>query len=128
MHAGHIDRGKRILIVDDDASITRTIQFVLTREGHQIEVAADSNTALNLYDARVYDLVIVDFVMPGLDGLELARLIRTWNPAQPILLLTGNLKDMVRSGGSLDSFTKVLEKPFSGDNLRAAVTAVLRAA
>src|SRR5207248_5881987 len=89
------NNSKRILIVDDEPAITRTMQIILTHDQHQVEVAADSDTALRLYDASRYDLVITDYKMPGVDGLELARLIRVWNPTQPILLVTANVEDML---------------------------------
>jgi DNA-binding response OmpR family regulator len=116
---------KRILLVDDDLTVTRSMQLMLAQDKHQVEVAGDSDAALRLYDSDRFDLVILDFQMPGADGLELARLIRTWNSAQPILLITANMADMERSGGKREYFTSVLEKPFSADGLRAAIAASL---
>jgi DNA-binding response OmpR family regulator len=112
---------KRILLVDDEPAITRTMQLILTRDQYQVEVAAGSDAALRLYDVGRFDLVILDFKMPEVDGLELARLIRVWNPDQPILLVSANLEEMVRSGGNLENFTNVLEKPFSVEALRTAI-------
>jgi DNA-binding response OmpR family regulator len=112
---------KRILLVDDEPAITRTMQLILMQDQHQVEIAGDSAAALRVYDTGRFDLVILDFRMPEVDGLELARLIRVWNPTQPILLVSANLEEMVRTGGRMEYFNNVLEKPFSVEALRFAV-------
>jgi len=116
---------KRILVVDDEPSISQTISVVLKLDGPQIEIAPDAQNALAMFDASPHDLVIVDYMLPGMNGLQLARALRARRPQQPILLVTGNLELIGRSKGTLEHVNNVLEKPFGVQDLRAAVAALL---
>jgi len=119
---------KRILLVDDEPSITQTISMILKRDLPEIEVAPNAEKAIALFDAGQHDLVIVDYMLPGMNGLQLARTIRGRRPEQPILLLTGDLEAITRANSTLENVSSVLEKPFSVLDLKAAVTALLQPA
>jgi len=117
---------KRILLVDDEPSIRQAISVSLGPANHHLDFAKDAETALDLFGANSYDLAILDFNLPGLDGLDLARAIRACVPHQPILLITGNPEMIARSSEALSHVNSVLEKPFSTDALRAAVAALFQ--
>ena len=118
---------KRILVVDDEPSGAETIRLILSIDRHQVEVAEDGETALAMFDAGRHDLVITDFKMPGMDGLELAQAIRARCPAQPIMLVTAHREELARDDVTLSNVDTVLGKPFPVARLRAAVDALFPA-
>jgi DNA-binding response OmpR family regulator len=67
---------EKILVVDDEISLQETLAYNLTREGYQVEVAGDGNQALHLARTSKPDLVILDVMLPGLDGFEVCRILR----------------------------------------------------
>ena len=115
---------RRILLVDDDPTMRQVVSMSLAPDDHHLDFAKDAETALDLFGANSYDLAILDFSLPGLDGLDLARAIRACVRQQPILLVTGNLGMITRSNEALSNANSVLEKPFSVAALRAAVAAL----
>jgi CheY-like chemotaxis protein len=116
---------KSILVVDDEPSVASTLSLLLMIDKHQVEVAADGEQGLTKYKERKYDLVITDLLMPGIDGLELARLVKERNPQQPILLITGHMERVSNSGElRLQNIEALLGKPFSLLQLQEALRAV----
>jgi CheY-like chemotaxis protein len=116
---------KSILVVDDEPSVANTLSLLLMIDKHRVEVAADGEQALAKYKEGNYDLVITDFLMPGIDGLELARLIKARSPQQPILLVTGHMETVSNSGElRLQHVEALLGKPFSLQQLQQAVRGV----
>lgn len=117
----------RVLVVEDDARLAATLERVLTAEGHHVELAADGLEALRLAREHPPDLVVLDVMLPGLDGIGVCRRLRA--TAQfPILLLTalGGTEERVRG---LDSGADdYLVKPFAYQELLARVRALLRRA
>lgn len=81
---------RRILLVDDEAEILRLLTRRLTRRGYAITTAADANQAVALLAEETFDLAILDFMMPGMNGLELAAQCRLRYPDLRILMLTGS--------------------------------------
>ena len=117
----------RILVVEDDARLASTVDRVLVAERHEVEVAADGNDALRRARERSFDLVVLDVMLPGLDGIAVCRRLRSTG-AIPILLLTalGGTEERVRG---LDSGADdYLVKPFAYEELLARVRALLRRA
>lgn len=115
----------RILVVDDDAAVSGTIARVLRAEGHDVDVGADGPSALRLARTATYDLVILDVLLPGIDGIGVCRRLRQ-ESAVPILMLTalGATDERVRG---LDSGADdYLVKPFAYQELLARVRALLR--
>ncbi len=112
---------KRLLVVDDESLIILVFQRILTAAGYQVEVAEDAEKALLMYGAEKYDLIITDFGLPKMDGLTLARLIKERSPRQPIILASGMLEEIKREGLNLSQVDFVLEKPFSAQQLLAAL-------
>jgi len=115
----------RILVVEDDPRLAATLERVLSAEGHDIEVAPDGNEALRRAREHPFDLVVLDIMLPGLDGISVCRKLRSTGSV-PILLLTalGGTQDRVRG---LDSGADdYLVKPFAYEELLARVRALLR--
>lgn len=116
------DKSKlNILIVDDEPLVCEAVKMLLTYDGHQIEAAGDGPAALAIYAPGKFDLVMLDFEMPGMKGDQLAVAIKEISPTQPILLLTAH-GDMLRSSGRLlPGVDMIVDKPFRLDTLRAAI-------
>ncbi|HEY7201760.1 MAG TPA: response regulator transcription factor [Candidatus Dormibacteraeota bacterium] len=115
----------RILVVDDDAGVVAMIARVLRAEGHVVDSAGDGHGALRLARASAYDLVILDVLLPGLDGIGVCRRLRE-ESGVPILMLTalGATDERVRG---LDSGADdYLVKPFAYQELLARVRALTR--
>jgi two-component system OmpR family response regulator len=118
--------GHRLLVVDDDDNLRSMLSAALRHYGFDVDVAADGSEALGRIQAEKPDLVVLDVMMPGLDGFEVCRLIRSKGDLTPVLFLTarGDTADKVtglKAGG--DDY---LEKPFSLDELTARIEAILR--
>ena len=117
---------QRILAIEDDGAIRRGIVYALRFAGYQTLEAARGDTGLEMALAREFDLLLLDLVLPGRDGLEILREVRRLRPTLPIIILTarGEEADRVRglSGGADD----YVVKPFSVKELLARVEAVLR--
>jgi two-component system response regulator MprA len=115
----------RILVVDDEPAVAATIARVLRSEGHEVDVAADGEVALRLTRARAYDLIVLDVLLPGRDGIAICRRLRADRDV-PILMLTalGSTEERVRG---LDSGADdYLVKPVAYQELLARVRALLR--
>jgi CheY-like chemotaxis protein len=109
---------KNILLVDDDPAARESIRLLLNIDRHTVTEAANGQEALQLFMGSAYDLVITDYLMPGMLGDELADCIRNIAPGQPILMVTAYLEKLIAAGKSAD---EMLGKPFSVDELRRAI-------
>ena len=117
--------GSRILVVEDDPRLAATLGRVLAAEGHDVEVAGDGGDALRRARERPFDLVVLDIMLPGLDGIAVCRKLRATGLV-PILLLTalGGTEERVRGlDAGADDY---LVKPFAYEELLARVRALLR--
>ena len=117
----------RILVAEDDAKQANLVRIYLEREGHTVQVVADGRSALDRYRSRRPDLVVLDVMMPVVDGLDVCRILRAESDV-PVLLLTARAaEDAVLLGldvGADDYMTK----PYSPRELVARVRALLRRA
>jgi len=119
-----------ILIVEDDRDIAELLQRYLTRAGHVTDALGDGSKALAFVRARVPDLVILDLMLPGVDGLEVCRALRR-DPetrALPIIMLTARTEESDRIVGLELGADDYVTKPFSPSELVARVGALLRRA
>lgn len=116
---------ERILIIEDDEGILRVLRRALTYEGYQVETALDGETGLAMEHEWRPDLIILDLMLPGMDGLEVCQRLRT-EGNNPILMLTA--KDTIhdRVQGLDAGADDYLTKPFELDELLARVRALLR--
>ena len=117
-----------ILVVDDDAHIREIVSYALAREGHQVEVAGDGAAALARIGRGGIDLVVLDVVMPELDGLSVCRELRAARGTLPIILLSSRGEELDRILGLDLGADDYVPKPFSPRELATRVRAVLRRA
>ena len=120
--AGASSKGS-ILIADDDASNREVLTYYLRRQGYEVHPVADGEHALAAIAERAYSLVLLDVVMPGLDGLEALRQIRLVHTARelPVILFTGlDAPDALAQAGDLGA-NAWLAKPYQLADLLAAV-------
>jgi DNA-binding response OmpR family regulator len=114
-----------ILIVEDEKELAELVRDHLVAAGHSVAVAGDGATALRLLETRPADLVILDWMLPGLDGLEVCRRIRA-RSMTPILMLTARAEEVDRVLGLEVGADDYLTKPFSMRELLARARALLR--
>lgn len=116
---------RHILVVDDEARIREVVQYALEREGFRIDAVDDGTRALDAIERGDFDLVILDVMLPGMDGLELCRRVRAKSKV-PILFLSARADEIDRVLGLELGGDDYLTKPFSPRELVARVKAVLR--
>jgi len=118
----------RILVVEDDADIASLIVHYLAPAGHDSEIVANGSDALAVARRRPPDLVILDRMLPGLDGLEICRALRADAElaAVPILMLTARAEEIDRIAGFETGADDYVTKPFSPKELVARIGALLR--
>ena len=116
----------RILLVDDETELTHPLTHALTHEGYSVDVAQNGENALIIADQSDYDLLILDWMLPGLSGLEICEILRSQGNQTPVLFLTA--KDTVddRVIGLDAGADDYLVKPFELRELLARVRALLR--
>lgn len=112
-------RGRRILVVEDDSSARESIILLLRIDRHTVTEAANGGEALDLVSRQAFDLVILDYAMPGMQGGEVALRIRRIAPALPILMVTAYSEKL--SAADIPAINAVLGKPYAVDELRSAV-------
>ena len=117
----------RILIVDDEPNLRHTVGYNLRREGYEVVQVPDGETALTAAQSQPPDLVVLDLMLPGIDGLEVCRRLRQCS-AVPILMLTARDTEIDRVVGLEVGADDYLAKPFSMRELMARVKAILRRA
>ncbi|MDR2106432.1 MAG: response regulator transcription factor [Coriobacteriales bacterium] len=115
----------RILVVDDEPSITEVVSYNLRKEGYNVQVAADGATAVSLVSANTFDLVILDVMLPKMDGYEVLRHIRA-NSSVPVLFLSARDTELDKVVGLEIGGDDYLAKPFGVRELIARVKALLR--
>jgi two-component system, OmpR family, response regulator len=118
--------GARILVVDDEDSITELVSTVLRYEGFEVECAADGHSAVRAADAFRPDLIVLDVMLPDLDGFEVYRRVTSSRPRVPVLFLTARDTPGDRVRGLTLGADDYVGKPFSLEELVARVRAVLR--
>ncbi|MCE2727937.1 MAG: response regulator transcription factor [Planctomycetaceae bacterium] len=117
---------RRLLVVEDDPAIRRGVVAALTFAGYDVLEAGDGPRGLALAEAAEVDLVLLDVVLPGTDGLEILRRVRESRPTRPVILLTARAAEDDRVGGLAAGADDYVVKPFSVRELLARVEAVLR--
>ena len=118
----------RVLVVEDEAHIRELIQLHLGLEGLEIDAVADGQEALGRVNSRPFDLIILDLMLPGVDGISVARAIRRDGPNQdvPILILTARSDESDKVLGLESGADDYLSKPFGVRELVARARALLR--
>jgi DNA-binding response OmpR family regulator len=116
---------EKVLVVDDELSLRDTLEYNLKKQGYQVETAADGNAALSKARESKPDVIILDIMLPGMDGFEVCRAIRK-EMTTPILMLTARDDEIDRVVGLEVGADDYLTKPFSMRELIARVKALLR--
>jgi len=117
--------GKRVLVVDDDVKTVELVKLYLERDGYKVTTAYDGIEALRLARETHPDLIVLDLMLPGMDGFEVARSVRKESEV-PIIMLTARTGDEDRLTGFNLGADDYVTKPFSPKELAARVRAVLR--
>jgi DNA-binding response OmpR family regulator len=121
------DRAPRILLVDDEQPIQTLLSFPLQRDGYDVVQASDGREALSRFDEQTFDLVVLDVMMPRMDGLEVCRRLRA-RSSVPIIMLTAKSEEIDKVLGLELGADDYITKPFSMREFRSRVKAALRRA
>ncbi len=127
-HPIHSGRVLRIAVVDDDARIRDLLRRYLSQEGFEVHPAEDGLALSRLMARETLDLIVLDLMMPGEDGLSICRRLRSQGNSTPIVMLTAKGEDVDRIVGLEVGADDYLAKPFNPRELLARINAVLRRA
>lgn len=116
---------KKILVVDDEKPISDIIKFNMVKEGYEVVTAFDGREALEMFEAERPDILILDLMLPEMDGLEVARTIRKTSNV-PIIVLSAKDSEFDKVIGLEIGADDYMTKPFSNRELQARVKAILR--
>ncbi len=122
-----VDRAPRILLVDDEHAIQTLLSYPLRKDGYEVVQATDGRAALARFSEGSYDLVVLDLMLPQLDGLEVCRRIRARSTV-PIIMLTARAEEIDKVVGLELGADDYITKPFSMREFRSRVKAALRRA
>src|SRR3954468_22321916 len=120
-----LDRAPRILLVDDEQSIQTLLSYPLRKDGYEVVQAIDGREALARFGESTFDLVVLDVMMPRLDGLEVCRRLRA-RSSVPIIMLTAKAGEIDKVLGLELGADDYITKPFSPRELVLRVKAMLR--
>lgn len=115
----------RILLVEDEAALSEPLAFLLEKEGYDVTVAEDGNSALEKFSQNTPDLVLLDLMLPGIPGTEVCKTIRLTHQT-PIIMLTAKDSEIDKVVGLELGADDYVTKPYSSRELLARVRAVLR--
>jgi DNA-binding response OmpR family regulator len=116
---------KRILVVEDEPSIAEIVGLYMKRAGYQVQIVSDGRQAMTVFEKQIPDLVILDLMLPEIDGLALTRWLRDRSDV-PIIMVTARREEIDRIAGLEMGADDYVLKPFSPQELVSRVRAVLR--
>ena len=122
------DRAPRILLVDDEQPIQTLLSFPLQRDGYEVVHASDGREALARFSEQAFDLVVLDLMLPRMDGLEVCKRLRANGSTVPIIMLTAKSEEIDKVLGLELGADDYITKPFSMREFRSRVKAALRRA
>jgi two-component system, OmpR family, response regulator len=120
-------RAARILLVDDEQPVQKLLSYPLEKEGYEVVPALDGQQALEAFERQPFDLVVLDIMLPKVDGLEVCRRLRS-RSAVPIIMLTAKAEEIDKVLGLELGADDYITKPFSMREFRSRVRAALRRA
>ncbi len=121
VHTPEVSGPLRILIVDDEEKLSSLISDIYIKEGHQVRCAPEGGKALELLDEQDADLLLVDFLMPGMSGMDFVRALRTRGKMKCIVLLTGGIQKDQEQEVLDQGIFRILRKPFTLNELRRII-------
>ena len=116
---------KKVLVVDDEKLIVKGIRYSLEQDGMAVEVAYDGRQALDMAQANTYDVILLDVMLPELNGFEVCQMIRDFSDV-PIIMLTAKGDDMDKILGLEYGADDYITKPFNILEVKARIKAILR--
>jgi signal transduction histidine kinase len=125
--AERIERSLRVLVVDDEPVNRDVLQKYLSADGHKVVTATNAEQAIGCARTAVFDLLITDHAMPGMNGVQLAAVFRQMRSGHPVILVTGFTDSMEQTTKELEGVDLVLRKPGPRAELRRALTSVMGA-
>ncbi len=126
MGRGHVEKNMRILVVEDDRAVASFLRKGLEAEHYAVDVAVEGKEGLSLAEAVDYDMMLLDLMLPGMDGWDLLKRLRARKKELPVLILTGRTGVEERVRGLDLGADDYLTKPFAYRELAARVRALLR--
>jgi DNA-binding NtrC family response regulator len=111
----------KVLIIDDEAAIRESLQILLEEEGYEVANAEDGEEGLNILDAQAFDLVLLDFQLPGRNGLEILKEILQRDPETPVIMLTAYATPQNAVAAIQGGAKNFIAKPWSNEKLQADV-------
>jgi len=116
----------KLLVVDDEMNILELLFFNFKKEGYEVDTAANGEDALKLFSKNTYDLIVLDRMLPGMDGIEVLKKIRVLNAEMPVIMLTAKAEEADKLKGFDYGADDYVTKPFSIMELKARVRAMLK--
>ena len=114
---------KRILVVDDETDVRHAIAMLLEFWGHEVVEAADGPAALKIFKPGAFDIVTTDYVMPGMNGVEVARRLKELQPDLPILMITAFPRELSLRKNPADA---LISKPFTIEQLHQGLVSLIQ--
>jgi CheY-like chemotaxis protein len=111
------EKPKNVLVVDDEPIIRQAMKMILRFDGHKTELASSAEDAFAALDLQSFDIIFLDFQMPGVTGDAVAHCIKTKDPKKPVVFITGHLPRPHSPDVDM-----VIDKPFSIQDIRSAIT------
>ena len=116
----------KVLVVDDEKLIVKGLKFSLEQDGMQVECAYDGEEALDMIYAEMYDLIVLDLNLPGMDGMDILRELRKENEETKVLILSARSQIADKVDGLDAGANDYMEKPFHLQELEARVRSLTR--
>jgi two-component system response regulator RegX3 len=116
---------QKILIIEDERPLAEAVEFSLEKEGYEVDIALDGESGWRMYEGGGYDLILLDLMLPGMDGMEICRRIRQ-ESVTPVIMLTAKDSDIDKILGLEMGADDYVTKPFNMRELLARIRAVLR--
>jgi len=114
-----------ILIVDDDLGICQTVSDILKLSGFRVTCALDGYHAIELYQQQEFDLVLMDMRMPGLNGLETYRELKSINPSVKVIIMTAYTVEDILTDAKNEGVLSIISKPFRMQGLLDTITSIV---
>nr|WP_122013459.1 response regulator transcription factor [Maliibacterium massiliense] len=118
---------RKLLVVDDEPSIVKGLRFSLQQDGYEVEIAYDGQEALEKFEQGTYDLIVLDVMLPRMDGMQVCQRVRESSDI-PIIMLTAKGEDMDKILGLEYGADDYMTKPFNILELKARIKTILRRA
>ena len=124
--AVNAEKKSRILIVEDEESLAVGLEYNLIEEGYEVKIAKDGREALTIFENEKFDLIILDIMLPYLNGFEIAEIVKEQEPQLPLLILTAKTKNEDKMKGLELGADDYLTKPFHLEELLLRIKGMLK--